>query len=42
VAEAPISAAAQVQAFAESLKSLGGVNQITPPQTRHARYQRLS
>src|ERR1700730_2465278 len=32
VAEAPASDAGQVQVFADSLKSLGGVDQITPPQ----------
>src|SRR6266853_1059555 len=32
VAEAPTSDAAQVQAFADSLKSLGGVEQLTPLQ----------
>jgi uncharacterized membrane protein YdfJ with MMPL/SSD domain len=32
VAEAPASNAAQVQVFANSLKTLSGVNQVTPPQ----------
>ena len=32
VAEAPASDAAQVQAFADSLKSLGGVDRVTAPQ----------